>query len=431
MRLMKIALIVFIPLTATAQQCREILSGGIYDISREISNTERTKAFVNWYKERNFKSYSDANQYGLSAGIPIGDILIGLGLKADNQSFQIFQNKIEFFESSSSDFKSFLTSEVQKINKDVVEAWSKCINSDGLRFWIERESDPHIFFIYAKFHDDGAGKAPNLVTFTVENSTTKGGQFTFANGKMKKLRFTGARVSQAFEIKDLRIPTTINVNASRGDGLQSTIPGHSPEVRFSVNPETIWIGQTSNLSWHVKGADSYTIDGISKKDLQLGERELSPTHSTIINLFAYFGDEEIQKTVSIEVKTPILSRVIYKWKTTGDDKDWDTYPHISTFDRNNSEVVEWGCCSAARPSGNNHGDNWQVGDAAQSREVPLDFIKFKGVPKSNFEHGHFEATRTAKGSDTWDYEAQVDLVFSDDSHIVKSAKGRNSVSLTW
>ena len=87
---------------------------------------------MNWWKEQNFKSLAEASKFDASAFIPIGEILVGVGLKNDESSFQQFQNNIESYASGSSAFKQRLESEILRISPNVTTAWSRCISSRGM-----------------------------------------------------------------------------------------------------------------------------------------------------------------------------------------------------------------------------------------------------------------------------------------------------------
>src|SRR5687767_10189258 len=83
------------------QDCKQILEGGIYDINRQISNTERAESFVNWYRFKEVKTYEQAKSFGLSIGLPIDGLLASLGLSSNERDYQQFLKEIENYQSTS------------------------------------------------------------------------------------------------------------------------------------------------------------------------------------------------------------------------------------------------------------------------------------------------------------------------------------------
>ena len=195
-------------LSSLAQDCSQILRGGIYDVYQNSSATDRAASFVNWFKQKQFSSYQEAKNTSLDIGIPIGDILAGLGFSNDEQGFSQFSNEINSYTSSSTSFKQNLSNKISTINPQVVAAWDHCITQPGLHFWLERTDDPKTFYICAKYMNDGPGKNPYLRNFNIGNvqPAKLGGPFINTKGQMMHVTFSGNRLSQLFTIKDIYEP---------------------------------------------------------------------------------------------------------------------------------------------------------------------------------------------------------------------------------
>lgn len=118
---------------------------------------------------------------------------------------------------------------------------------------------------------------------------------------------------------------------------------------------------------------------------------------------------------------PRLTGAKVTWKTTGDDKDWDTQPVVDVYDNSGRHIAHIDCCSADRNS-----DKWSNG---QSTTRDLE-IKAPGTKLSEVSHGRFKAMRNPVGNDDWDYTATVELLFSD-IVVRQSCGGRNSCEFSW
>lgn len=110
------------------------------------------------------------------------------------------------------------------------------------------------------------------------------------------------------------------------------------------------------------------------------------------------------------------------WRTTGDNKDWNTQPVVDVVDGNGRTVAHIDCCSADRNS-----DEWNRGREA-TRNLT---IRVSGVTKSELKRGRFTAMRNPVGNDDWDYTAIVKLIFSDGDTATYSCSGRNSCDANW
>lgn len=110
------------------------------------------------------------------------------------------------------------------------------------------------------------------------------------------------------------------------------------------------------------------------------------------------------------------------WRTTGDDKDWDTQPRVDVFDTNGRLVAHIDCCS-----GDRNGDHWTNG-RVETRNMSM---VVSPLQLTAMAHGNFTSIRVPVGNDDWDYTAIVELILSDGSTKQFSCSGRNSCGANW
>lgn len=131
-------------------------------------------------------------------------------------------------------------------------------------------------------------------------------------------------------------------------------------------------------------------------------------------------EKKVEKKEPPEAITLTSMRVT--WRTTGDDKDWNTQPVIDVFDRVGRHVGHIDCCSAAR-----NNDKWENG-RTETRNLN---ILIGGLKKEDLSNGRFSAGRNPVGNDDWDYEAIVEFFFSNGERFSHRCSGRNGCGASW
>ncbi|MFA7421928.1 MAG: hypothetical protein WCZ90_19755 [Melioribacteraceae bacterium] len=198
--------------------CESILKYGIYDQSESISDMSRAEAFANWFNQQNISTYKEAESWGLFGSIPIGNYMLNLGFTLDETGFRQFKNYISTFSTRTYEEKQKLVINVKTINKDVVEAWSNCINSAGLKIWYEQTQNPYEFVLCAKHVQSGHEIATlENVQFSYDNEFLFGdGPLLDQSGKPKdKLKIEGNTLRHLIRRRYL-IPTNVVITPSEG-----------------------------------------------------------------------------------------------------------------------------------------------------------------------------------------------------------------------
>lgn len=420
-----------VPAVGEAQDCSAILTRGIYDISRQRTDVERAESFVNWFNENTFHSYEFAKNTGLGVNVSLDKLLLGLDFTNDRSGYEEFRKTLANYDASSETFRGRFVSEVQNINPGVVDAWKACTTRDGMHLWLEYTDDPRSVVVYGRYVDDGSNAKPKLDDFTLENISTPGGPFSNREGKRAKLTFRGSTVSQTLTIADPRQRASLNINVSVGRALNKTFAARPPRIRFAAEPATIWLEDSTVLAWSVSGATLQSIDEVSSTELQQGRKTIAPRSSRSYTLTALMADKtEVYRTVSVKVDTAVLESAIVRWTTSKFKKEWNTQPRVAVFDKDGATIIDWGCCSAARPGRHRPNDEWSKG-RSEPRPIPEHALLQKRVPKSRLLSGRLLGTTNAKKPDTWEYTIVIDLIFSDGTHIVRQAKGTNTAEIRW
>lgn len=273
--------ILYSPNIFAQSECAQILAGGIYDYHSTMTNTERASSFVNWFKQKQFSSYSQAKSAGLYVGIPIDGFLTELGFSTNESGFQQFQNEIENYQSGQSSFAQRLSSKIQTINQGVLNAWEYCISqsSGKVVFWVEQTSDPNLIMIASDFRPRTLDQtAPELLSFSFTPKSSikiEGGDFFNEDGSIKKITYKGERrYSQTF-VRNGTNSFGINIGSTESDGLQVTIPAiqtstSKPQIVLPIGES--WSKARSGPPIQKYGGTSSSINGGNNVSANDGDR---------------------------------------------------------------------------------------------------------------------------------------------------------------
>lgn len=84
-------------------------------------------------------------------GFPFKRIPVKLGFNSQRSNWSSWYTQTCSQNSFNSSFAQKLSSYTQTINSNVLNAFNKCIQSQGLHVWVERTDDRQIFIVQAKF----------------------------------------------------------------------------------------------------------------------------------------------------------------------------------------------------------------------------------------------------------------------------------------
>jgi hypothetical protein len=77
---------------------------------------------------------------------------------------------------------------------------------------------------------------------------------------------------------------------------------HAPNIRIEIEPGSIWVGDSSELTWDVRGADKVYISHIGKVPIS-GKKKISPENTTSYTLCAEGTSGIASQTVILKVES--------------------------------------------------------------------------------------------------------------------------------
>lgn len=136
---------------AQGDQCKDILSQGIWDKSETTSAEATDQSFMDWFCTKSFSSETEAKSFAGSVSVPIGEVPVDFFGEYDsskwNQYYSEACRKSEGKYKHSASFRSFK----QKANAAIVGAWSKCMERQGLNTWLETTANPNKIRFQARY----------------------------------------------------------------------------------------------------------------------------------------------------------------------------------------------------------------------------------------------------------------------------------------
>ena len=223
------------------------------------------------------------------------------------------------------------------------------------------------------------------------------------------------------------------LNAAFGIGFASGKTDLSQDQKNILNQSTIQIyaiGGGGPAAVKVITGDK--ASGI-KAYLLAGANYSKNSPGAIISYTArYLKDNDVAR-VSSSTDYKIMTSVSHpsfpvtamqvEWRTTGDNKDWNTQAVVDVNDATGRHIAHIDCCSADR-----NGDQWNAG-SDQTRNLT---ILVPGLTLDQLAHGSFTGIRNPHGNDDWDYTATIWVITSDGQRKnLATASGRNTVSTSW
>jgi hypothetical protein len=411
--LFSLALIILCTVTSSrSQDCSQILKQGIYDVYSNVTDTQRAESFVNWFNQRDFHSYVEAQKYTAKLAIPVKEVLTRLNLTADEKGFEQFQKELQNYARQTSDFKQKIETFVRTINPDVAAAWFKCMEQTGVHVWLEYSADPQVFIISGLYTSDG-GTEPKLTTMEFTPSEAiqfRKGTFVDGKGRLRSVKLAGARASQTFQrnpSKDTSLfadPVTINVTLTRGAGGTFSLPAlHKPKPiisDFSASEAKINYGASSTLRWEVFDAKAVELEGVSYPNSR-GTLEVKPATTKKFTLHARNDGGETTQEAIVEVVVPKLTGASVIFATGDDNKGPDTSLSIRVFSTK-------GAISATA-------GGYADVEFRNKTENPVPLSLVPGASKEDLVHGRIEIAINPKGKAHWVYKPKLSLTFADRS----------------
>lgn len=142
--------------SAVGQSCVDVL-GTVKDTSVSRGTYSGVSNFKRFFCDRTFSSEQEASDAGGKVGVSIKGLPLSASGYKRSENWRAYQRSIcESIEQNTAINQDWYN-EISRINKDVIDAWSKCVNSAGVHFWADVNADePHLVLLNLKYVSSGA-----------------------------------------------------------------------------------------------------------------------------------------------------------------------------------------------------------------------------------------------------------------------------------
>jgi hypothetical protein len=147
-----------------AQQCDAILAQGVFNTLDTANTAYSTRAQLDAFCDQQFHDEGSADSFGASLNFPFKGIPVGIGVNKESQTWKKrYSQTCSMHRAGSLDY-SEVELHLRSASKDVLAAFEKCINSQGLHVWIER-LDSKNFNVAARYVNPGIESWPKIIQF--------------------------------------------------------------------------------------------------------------------------------------------------------------------------------------------------------------------------------------------------------------------------
>src|SRR5262245_17350328 len=157
------------PPAAWAEDCVAFAKVGWFNRKEVSTDYARVFTFMMHLRSEQVKTWEQANQLGIDLAVPIEGIMVGLGYEATETDFRKFKNLDELtLREKLLEFYHHDVSSVE-VSKDVTGLIDKCLQQNGVHFWMERGSTQELFVIPIHF-EPYEGRTSTRVTVKAEHA---------------------------------------------------------------------------------------------------------------------------------------------------------------------------------------------------------------------------------------------------------------------
>jgi hypothetical protein len=212
-----------------ADDCSAIFRYGLYDLKSSSGSSEQASSFANWFCSHHSDEQSVEEHYGASYADVVRKIAGNVDKEHTNQTIDKVCSSSQGMQSIQTAFQE----SSQTINKTMVEAYEKCLNSKGLHVWLETTSVPKRVNFAANFNSDSSTEPYAYIT-----------KFSFNEGVNCEVpkpedKIGGSTLRYVCKRDDITTPVSITVNATRnplgGEGGQLDLPGMPEPLKCPSN----------------------------------------------------------------------------------------------------------------------------------------------------------------------------------------------------
>lgn len=133
-----------------AQDCSSIIPA--MKLTTRVSDTSSSLlAIADHLETSSAHSFKELQSSSAGLGLSYAGIGVNFNGQDANSNFQAWREAVIHNLRSQASSTSAKSTEIETIAHDAVEAWSKCIDSNGLHVWALPDDDPETFTVFAKY----------------------------------------------------------------------------------------------------------------------------------------------------------------------------------------------------------------------------------------------------------------------------------------
>ena len=124
-----------------ADRCSDILALGFYGETKTFNSGNEVKDFKSFFEEDKLREYLKNKGSGFNLGVPIKGVTLKLNAESTNAEFQKVKDYINKGNTSNINkaYINFITQQI--VDKNVVDAWSKCMGDNSGKIGLQGSYD--------------------------------------------------------------------------------------------------------------------------------------------------------------------------------------------------------------------------------------------------------------------------------------------------
>jgi hypothetical protein len=150
---------------AMAAECSLLSQHGLYDVTSSLDERTRSIAFRHWMCQSQFQSAQEAQNWSLTAGLPIGDLPVELGFDHSSQSWSEFMSEYCSERTYEETFQSRTETLVKIINPTLANALRDCLTQGGLHAALLQGASDRGFVFVARYEAIGPTRRARVRQF--------------------------------------------------------------------------------------------------------------------------------------------------------------------------------------------------------------------------------------------------------------------------
>lgn len=404
-------LLSLVSISASAQECDQVLAGGIFNTTAISSNAAFARTLNEFIYASDFSSHQQAVDAGLSIGTVVFGVPLKLGGSFSNQQKDEWRRKNIQYKTEASQSSYKLDMLFKYASPEVLETWLRCKEitqaRPGLSSYIQEINNSsavlHLNWVPSAGDEGGA---PVILS----SSITGGSR---ADNASKPILPDGYKLLQGQDgnlvalIKRPEQVCVVVINTTRGATTCFLRALPKPSIMsFTPSASSINEGETANLIWATSRATTIAIDPGIGDVQQNGSVNVTPRYTTTYKLTAANSSGKINAYATVSVTPlppppPVLTGGTIYFRTTNDNKDDDTNVSVYIKSAGNT-AAQWSTSGR---------EEWRD----NSDHGPYSFTVIQPAVRKDQIVGPGQAVlvEAPNGHDEWHFNWSITLTFSD------------------